>query len=155
MHVRQIAISAILIVLICTPGFALAQGGGPSHWLLHDPKGQGPAWRSKDWKGDAGSAMQIEGMMQQMGGMMEYLVDRLQAGSLTSEQIKLMGEMMGHIAEMTNHLASMMSGAVGGPEMPQQMATMLERMTAMQKQMVGLMAAPQSAPLAAPPQDKK
>ena len=27
MHVRQIAISAMLIVLVCTPGFALAQGG--------------------------------------------------------------------------------------------------------------------------------
>ena len=64
--------------------------------------------------------MQIEGMMQQMGGMMEYMVDRIQAGSLTPEQTKQMGEMMGHIAEMTNHLASMMSGAVGGPEMPQQ-----------------------------------
>ena len=155
MHVRRIAISAMLIVLVCTPGFALAQGGGPSHWLLHDPKGQGPAWRSKDWKGDAGSAMQIEGMMQQMGGMMEYLVDRIQAGSLTPEQTKQMGEMMGHIAEMTNHLASMMSGAVGGPEMPQQMATMLAQMTAMQKRMINLMAEPQSTPPAALPQDKK
>lgn len=154
MHVRQIAMSAILIVLVCTPGFALAQGA-TGHWLLHDPKGQGPIWRSKDWSGDAGSAMQIEGMMQQMGGMMEYMVDRIQAGSLTPEQTKQMGEMMGHIAEMTNHLASMMSGAVGGPEMPQQMATMLAQMTAMQKRMISLMAEPQSTPPAAPPQDKK
>ena len=66
-----------------------------------------------------------------------------------------MSEMMGHIAEMTNHLASMMSGAVGGPEMPQRMATMLERMTEMQKRMISLMAEPQSAPPAASPQDKK
>ena len=155
MYVRQIVISAVLIVLVCTPGFALAQGGSGGHWLLHDPRGQGPAWRSKDWSGNTGSAMQIEGMMQQMGGMMEYLVDRIQAGSLTPEQTKQMGEMMGHIAEMTNHLASMMSGAVGGTEMPQQMATMLERMTAMQKRMISLMAAPQSTPPAAPPQEKK
>ena len=35
------------------------------------------------------------------------------------------------------------------------MATMLERMTAMQKRLISLMAAPQSAPPAAPPQDKK
>jgi len=154
MHVRQIAMSAMLIVLVCTPGFALAQGA-TGHWLLHDPKGQGPIWRSKDWSGDAGSAMQIEGMMQQMGGMMEYMVDRIQAGSLTPEQTKQMGEMMGHIAEMTNHLASMMSGAAGGPEMPQQMATMLAQMTAMQKRMISLMAEPQSTPPAAPPQDKK
>ena len=152
MYVRQVVISAMLMILVCTPGFALAQAqGATGHWLLHDPKGQGPAWKSKDWSGNVGSAMQIEGMMQQMGGMMEYLVDRIQAGSLTPAQTKQMGEMMGHIAEMTNHLASMMSGAVGGPEMPQQMATMLERMTAMQKQMISLMAAPQSAP----PQEKK
>ena len=154
MYVRQIAISATLFILVCSPGFVLAQGA-TGHWLLHDPKGQGPAWRSKDWKGDSGSAMQIEGMMQQMGGMMEYIVDRIQAGSLTPEQTKQMGEMMGHIAEMTNHLASMMSGAVGGPEMPQQMATMLARMTEMQKQMISLMAAPQSAPPATPTQEKK
>jgi hypothetical protein len=39
--------------------------------------------------------------------------------------------------------------------MPQQMAAMLERMTAMQKQMISLMAAPQPAPATASPQDKK
>jgi hypothetical protein len=154
MYVRQIAISAMLLVMVWTPGFALAQGA-TGHWLLHDPRGQSAPWRSKDWSGDAGSAMQIEGMMQQMGGMMEYMVDRIQAGSLTPQQARQMSEMMGHIAEMTNHLASMMSGAVGGPEMPQQMAAMLERMTAMQKQMISLMAAPQPAPATASPQDKK
>ena len=154
MYVRQIAISAMLIVLVCTPGFALAQGA-TGHWLLHDPRGQGSAWRSKDWSGDAGSTMQMQGMMQQMGGMMEYMVDRIQAGPLTPEQTRQMSEMMGQIADMTNHLASMMSGAVGGPEMPQQMATMLERMTEMHKRMISLMAEPQSASPAAPPQEKK
>jgi hypothetical protein len=39
--------------------------------------------------------------------------------------------------------------------MPQQMATMLERMTAMQKRMISLMAEPRSASPAAPPQEKK
>ena len=41
MYVRQIAIGAMLIVLVCTPGFALAQGA-TGHWLLHDPRGRVP-----------------------------------------------------------------------------------------------------------------
>jgi hypothetical protein len=38
MHVRQIAICAMLLVLVWTTGFALAQGA-TGHWLLHDPRG--------------------------------------------------------------------------------------------------------------------
>lgn len=141
MRVRQIAISAVLIVLVCTPGFILAQGGGsPTHWQLHP-------------KPERSSTMQMQGMMQQMGGMIEHMAARIQAGPLTPEQGKQMSELMVHIADMTNHLAWMISGgpagaggAMTGPDMPQQMATMMERMTEMHKRMMSLIAVPASAP---------
>ena len=134
MQVRRIAISAVLIVLVCTPGFILAQGGGsPGHWQLHP-------------KPERGSMRAIHGMMSQMGGMMEHMVDRIEAGPLTPEQTKQMGEMMGHMADMMQKLSGMT-----GSEVPQQMAPMLERMTEMHKRMMSMMAVPP----AAPQQDKK
>ena len=42
MQMRQRVLSAVLVVLVWTPGFALAQGGGSSHWLLHDSRGRSP-----------------------------------------------------------------------------------------------------------------
>ena len=84
MQVRQIVLSAVLVVLVGTPGFALAQGA-TGHWLLHDSRGRGPA--------DRGSTMQMQGLMQQMGGMMEYMAARVQAGPLTPEESKQMAEL--------------------------------------------------------------
>jgi hypothetical protein len=83
---------------------------------------------------------EIHGMMSQIGGMMEHLVDRIQAGPMTPEQTKQMGEMMGHMASMMQKLADMKSADV-----PHQMVPMMEQMTAMHKQMMGMMAPPPPA----------
>lgn len=143
MQVRQIAISAVLIVMVCTAGVALAQGGS-GHMQFH-PKPQ------------RGSTMQMHGMMQQMSGMMEHMAARIQAGPLAPEQAKEMSEAMVHMSDMMNHLVWMISGgtagssgpggAVSSADMPQQMTTMLERMTEIHKRMMTIMAAPK--------QDKK
>jgi hypothetical protein len=81
--------------------------------------------------------MQLEGMMQQMGGMMEHMAARLQAGPLTPDQTKQMSAVMGHIADMLNT-----SYGMQGAETPQQILTMLEQMTEMHKQLMSVMAAP-------------
>ena len=52
MHVRRIAISAALIVLVFTPGFALARGG--SHWMSFRG-GTSP---------NRGASMPMQGMVQ-------------------------------------------------------------------------------------------
>lgn len=52
MNVRRIAISAALVVLVCTPGFALARGG--SNWMGFRG-GTSP---------NRGSSMPMQGMMQ-------------------------------------------------------------------------------------------
>src|SRR5713101_6652383 len=114
MGVRQRVLGVVLVVLVLTPGFALAQGA-TGHWLLHDSRGMGPG---------RGSAMQIEGMMQQMGGMMEHMADRIQAGPMTPEQTKQMSEVMRHIADMITNAYGM-----GDAETPQQILNMMERMT--------------------------
>ena len=134
MQVRQIVLSAVLVVLVWTPGFALAQGA-TGHWLLHDSRGRGPADR-----GDRGSTMQMQGLMQQMGGMMEHMAARVQAGSLTPEESKQMAELMQRITDMTNHLSWMMGGGTSDMNMPQQMATMTEQLTAVHKRLMSLMA---------------
>jgi len=133
MNIRRIAISAVLVALVWTPGFVLAQGGGSSHWLLHDPRGRGPAW---------GTAIQMQGIMEQMSGMMEHMAARIQAGPLTPEQTKQMGEVMAHMADMINT-----SFGMHGEETPQQVWNMMQRMTEMHKRMMSL--------IATPPQDKK
>ena len=80
-------------------------------------------------------------MMSQMGGMMEHMVDRIQAGPLTPEHTKQMGEMMGQMAGMMQKLSGMT-----GAEAPQQMAPMMERMTEIHKRMMSMMAVPPAAP---------
>lgn len=140
MQVRQIVLSAVLVVLVGTPGFALAQGGGPSHLLLHDSRGRGPADRV-----DRGSTMQMQGLMQQMGGMMEHMAARVQAGPLTPEESKQMAELMQRITDMTSHIAWMMSGGTSVLDMSQQMATMTEQLTEAHKRVMSLMAASKPA----------
>jgi tryptophanyl-tRNA synthetase len=85
--------------------------------------------------------MQMEGMMQQMGGMMEHMADRIQAGPMTPEQTKQMSEVMRHIADMINN-----SYGMRGAETPQQILNMMERMTEMHKRLMSVIAAPQLAP---------
>ena len=120
----------VMLLLLIAPGFALAQGGGSSHWQLHGPPSP-----------ERGSMREIHGMMSQMGGMMEHMVDRIQAGPLTPEHTKQMGEMMGQMAYMMQKMSGMT-----GAEAPQQMAPMMERMTEIHKRMMSMMAVPPAAP---------
>ena len=132
----------LMTLLLLAPSYVLAQEHG------HRPGSEGAATK------------QIQGMIQQMGGMMEHMVDRIESGPMTSEHTKQMGDMMGHRAEMMHKLGGMMDNATAGagkpgsalmgPEMSQQMTTMMERMTDMHKRMMGMM--PTSA---APQPDKK
>ena len=140
MQIRQRVLSAVLVVLVWTPGFALAQGA-TGHWLFHNPR---PST-------DRGSTMQIQGLMQQMGGMMEHMAARVQAGPLTPEESKLMAELMQRITDMTNHLTWMMDGGTSVLDMSQQMATMTEQITEVHKRVMSLMATAKPAS----PQDKK
>ena len=134
MQVRQIVLSAVLVVLIWTPGLALAQGA-TGHWLFHNPR-PSP---------DRGSTMQMQGLMQQMG-MMEHMAARVQAGPLTPEESKQMAELMQRITDMVNHLTWMMGGGTSVLDMSQQMATMTEQITEAHKRVMSLMAASKPAP---------
>ena len=132
MQIRQRVLSAVLVVLVWTPGFALGQGA-TGHWLLHDSRGRSPADRA-----DRGSTMQMQGLMQQMGGMMDHMAARVQAGPLTPEESKQMAELMQRITDMTNHLTWMMGGGTSVMDMPQQMATMTEQITEVHKRVMSL-----------------
>jgi hypothetical protein len=135
MQVRQRVLSAVLVVLVWMPGLALAQGA-TGHWLFHNPR---PI-------PDRGSTMQMQGLMQQMGGMMEHMAARINAGPLTPEESKQMAELMRRITDMTNHLTWMMSGGTSVLDMSQQMATMTEQITEAHKRVMSLMAASKPAP---------
>jgi hypothetical protein len=86
---------------------------------------------------ERGSAIQMDGMMQQMSGMMEHMADRIQAGPMTPEQTKQMSEVMRHIADMINNAYGMR-----GAETPQQILNMMERMTEMHKRLMAVMVGP-------------
>src|SRR4029453_3680765 len=94
------------------------------------------------------------GMMQQMGGMMQHMADRIQIGPMTPEETKQMGEMMGQMADMMKKLWGMMgggmmsggmtssggqTGSTMGADTPQQMQSMMERMTEMHNRLSGMM----------------
>jgi hypothetical protein len=128
MHIRQIGIGVVLVVLVFTPGFPLAQGGGTWRPSVIPPVTSGP---------DRGSRMQMQGMMQQMGGMLDHMAARIQAGPVTPEQAKQMSEVMEHIAEMMSNRSWMT-----GEDTPRQMSDMLERMTEMHKRLMVIMATP-------------
>ena len=139
MHSKRVMCMTVMAIYLLAPGFALAQGGGGGHLQFHGTPSP-----------ERGSMREIHGMMSQMGGMMEHMVDHIQTGPMTPEHTKQMGEMMGHMASMMQKLADMKSADV-----PQQMVPMMEQMTTMYKRMLGMMAAPQPAPQATPPPDKK
>ena len=91
MSVQRIMPSGVRGVLMVTPGFALARGGGGSHdWLLQ-PRSTSP---------DRGATGQRQGLIHQMGAMIEHRATQLQAGPVALEQTKQMREMRGHIAGM-------------------------------------------------------
>ncbi|HEY7493564.1 MAG TPA: hypothetical protein VIH59_20950 [Candidatus Tectomicrobia bacterium] len=157
MNVQRVVRVVVLTMLMLTPVFATAQQMGPGREMgMHGGMGA-----------ESGAMRQMQGMIHQMGGMLAHMVDRIEAGPVTPDETKQMGEMLGQMADMMNKLSGMMSGSMTGPsgqsggmmgsDMLQQMLGMLERMTEMHKRMMGLgtMAAPQPIPQAAPRQEKK
>src|SRR5215831_9031377 len=134
MYVRRIVISAVLAVLVSSPGFALAQGRSRR-------MGMGDSMSH-----DRGSMRQIEPLMQQMGGLMQQMAERIKAGPLTPDQTLQLSGMMEQLATMMTRLSTGMLGS----DTATQLDSMGARMTEMQKGLAALMTVPRPASQAAP-----
>ena len=126
MYVRQIVIGAILAVLVSSPGFALAQG-------RNRRMGMGDSMSH-----DRGSMRQIEPLMQQMGGLMQQMAERIKAGPLTPDQTLQLSAMMEQLATMMTRLAS----GTPGSDTATQLDGMMTRMAEMQKGLAALTVMP-------------
>ena len=102
MDVRRIMIGAMLAVLVSSPGFALAQGRG-RRMGMGDSMGH-----------DRGAVKQIEPLMQQMGGLMQQMAERIKAGPLTPDQALHLSGMMEQMATMMSKMAAGIPGADTG-----------------------------------------
>lgn len=111
MNVRRIAISAALVVLVFTPGFALAQGG--SHWMSLRG-GTSP---------NRGSSMPMQGTTQTyqthcqaMATDLETLRTRLQTAQASDDLTHMravLDEMQGHMAGCLQMMRMMPQGHSG------------------------------------------
>ena len=126
MYVRRIVIGAILAVLVSSPGFALAQGRS-RRMGMGDSMGH-----------DQGSMKQIEPLLQQMGGLMQQMAERIKAGPLTPDQTLQLSAMMEQLATMMTRLAS---GTLGS-DTATQLDGMMARLTEMQKGLARLTVVP-------------
>jgi hypothetical protein len=126
MDVRRLLIGAILAVLVASPGFALAQGRG-RRMGMGDSMGH-----------EKGAMRQIEPVMQQMGGLIQQMAERIKAGPLTPDQTLQLSAMMEQLATMMTRLAS---GTLGS-DMATQLDGMMVRMTEMQKGLAALTVMP-------------
>ncbi len=126
MDVRRIMIGAMLAVLVSSPGFALAQGRG-RRMGMGDSMGH-----------DRGAVKQIEPLMQQMGGLMQQMAERIKAGPLTPDQTLQLSAMMEQLATMMTRLAS---GTLGS-DTATQLDGMMARLTEMQKGLAALTVVP-------------
>src|SRR6266702_8080880 len=98
MDVRRIMIGAMLAVLVSSPGFALAQGRG-RRMGMGDSMGH-----------DRGAVKQIEPLMQQMGGLMQQMAERIKAGPLTPDQALHLSGMMEQMATIMTKMAAGIPG---------------------------------------------
>src|SRR6266446_6371457 len=123
MDVRRIEIGAILAVLVSSPGFALAQGRS-RRMGMGDSMGQAK-----------GSMKKREPLLQQMGGLMQQMAERIKAGPLTPDQSLQLSAMMEQLATMMSKLSS---GTLGS-DTATQLEGMMARLTEMQKRLAALM----------------
>jgi hypothetical protein len=139
-HIRRVVIGAVLGALVSSPGVAMAQG------RRH---GMGP----QDGRGhESGSLQQLEPVLQQMGGLMEHMAERIKAGPLTPDQTLQLSKMMEQLANMMTKLG----GGMLGSDTATQLEGMRTRLTEMQKGFAGLMNAPLPAPQAhSSPQNRR
>ena len=126
MYVRRIVIGAILAVLVSSPGFALAQGRS-RRMGMGDGMGH-----------DKGSTKQLEPLMQQMGGLMQQIAERIKAGPLTPDQTLQLSTMVEQLATMMTKLG----GGMLGSDTATQLDGMMARLTEMQKGLAALMVTP-------------
>ena len=138
MYVRRIVIGAILAVLVSSPGVALAQGHS-RRMGMGDGMGH-----------DKGSMKQIEPLMQQMGGLMQQMAERIKAGPLTPDQTLQLSAMMEQLATMMTRLSDGMLGSKTATQLNGMMARMIE----MQKGLTALMLVSPPASQAAPRPEK-
>ena len=130
MHLRPIVLGAVLVVLASPPGLALAQGrshgmgmhGGMSH--------------------DSGARQQLEPVLQQIGGLMQQMAERIKVGPLTPDQTLQLSTMLEQVAAMTTKLGS---GTLG-VDTATQLDGMRARLTEIQKALAALMSAPPAKP---------
>ena len=104
---------------------------------------------------ESASVLHMEGMLQQMGGIMQQMAERIKAGPMPPDQTLHLSEMMGQMAVMMNKMPGMMGGgrasSTGQPSGMSSADTatpfgdMRERLTEMQKRLAARLAVPQSA----------
>ena len=87
---------------------------------------------------DRGAVKQIEPLMQQMGGLMQQMAERIKAGPLTSDQTLQLSAMMEQLATMMTRLAS---GTLGS-DTATQLDGMMAPLTEMQKGLARLTVVP-------------
>ena len=130
LHRRWVVIGAVLGALVSSPGVALAQG---------HRHGMG----TQDGRGhESGLLQQMEPVLQQMGGLMEHMAERIKAGPLTPDQTLQLSRMMEQVANMMTRLG----GGMLGSDTATQLDGMRTRLTEMQKGLAALMDAPLPAP---------
>src|SRR5215471_18034570 len=118
MPLRQHVLSVILVMVVGGPACALAQGRG--HRM-----GAG------DGQGRQSSALQaMEPQMQQLGGLMHQIAERIKAGPLTPDQTLHLSGIMEQMATIMTKMAA----GIPGVDTAAQLGRMQEQLTAMQPQ---------------------
>jgi hypothetical protein len=128
---------AMLAMLVGGPGCALAQGRGHRMGAGGDQGQQRSALHA------------LEPQMQQLGGLMHQMAERIKAGPLTPDQALHLSGMMEQMATIMTKL----SAGIPGVDTSAQLESMQERLTAMQPQAT-LKAGPSSNPETVPQPQK-
>ena len=134
MPIRQQVLGVMLAVLIGGTGGAWAQGR--AHRM--------GATSERGLQSDALQAM--EPQMQQLGGLMHQIAERIKAGPLTPDQTLHLSGIMEQMATIMTKMAA----GIPGVDTAAQLGRMQEQLTAMQPQAT-LKVAPSSTPEPAPP----
>ncbi len=130
MSLRPFMIGAVLVVLALPPGRALAQGH--RHGMgMPDSGGH-----------NSGARQQLEPVLQQMGGLMEQMAERIKAGPLTPDQTLHLSMLMEQMAGMITKLGS----GTFGSDTATPLEGMRTRLTEMQKELAVLMNVPPAKP---------
>ena len=89
-----------------------------------------------------GARQQLESVLQQIGGLIQQMAERIKAGLLTPDQTLQLSTMLGQVATMMTKLGS---GTLGA-DAATQLDGMQARLTEIQKALAALMSAPPAKP---------